>query len=222
MLVAPTGQNLMLMSDVGGTRRRRPAPTLTFADSAGGTIPGWRPARRRAPTVRATTTPTAADAAFPAPAPATSAATALSTFNGQNPNGVWQLFVVDDASGDSGAVGGGWCLNVSTAAPTTTALTSSVNPSTFGQSVTFTATVTSGATVNAGTVTFKDGATTLAANVAVNASGVATFTTSTLAVGFAHHHRHLQRHHGVPGEHEHGAHAGRPTGTDVDGAGLRR
>ena len=29
------------------------------------------------------------------------AATALSTFNGANPNGVWQLFVVDDARGDS-------------------------------------------------------------------------------------------------------------------------
>ena len=108
----------------------------------------------------------------------------------RNPNGVWQLFVLDDASGDAGAVGGGWCLNVSTAAPTTTALTSSLNPSTFGQSVTFTATVTSGATVNAGTVTFKDGAATLAANVAVNASGVATFTTSTLDGRFTPHHRH--------------------------------
>jgi predicted secreted protein len=65
-------------------------------------------------------------------------------------------------------------------APTTTALQSSVNPSTAGQSVTFTATVT-GTSVT-GTVTFKDGATTLA-TVALNGSGQATFTTSALSVG---------------------------------------
>jgi hypothetical protein len=64
---------------------------------------------------------------------------------------------------------------------TTTALTSSANPSGFGQQVTFSATVnpSSGAT---GTVTFMEGALTLGTS-ALNASGVATFSTSTLAVG---------------------------------------
>jgi hypothetical protein len=64
---------------------------------------------------------------------------------------------------------------------TTTALTSSINPSAFGQQVTFSATVnpSSGAT---GTVTFMEGALTLATS-ALNASGVATFSTSSLAVG---------------------------------------
>src|SRR5207253_7996640 len=49
-------------------------------------------------------------------------------------------------------------------AGTTTAVSSSVNPSVFGQSVTFTATVSAvapGAGTATGTVTFKDGATTL-------------------------------------------------------------
>ena len=46
----------------------------------------------------------------------------------------------DDASGDSGTITGGWCVTVAAQAATTTALTSSVNPSTVGQSVTFTAT----------------------------------------------------------------------------------
>ena len=66
---------------------------------------------------------------------------------------------------------------------TSTSVVSSANPSVFGQSVTFTATVTSliGGTVNAGTVSFKDGATTLS-SPSVNASGVATFATAALSV----------------------------------------
>jgi hypothetical protein len=59
-------------------------------------------------------------------------------------------------------------------------LTSSANPSTFGQSVTFTATVTGASPT--GTVTFNDGATTLGTGT-VNGSGQATFTTSSLAAG---------------------------------------
>ncbi len=64
---------------------------------------------------------------------------------------------------------------------TTTTLVSSQNPSTFGQSVTFIATVTDGATPT-GTVTFKDGATTLGTGT-LNGSGQATFATSSLSVG---------------------------------------
>src|SRR5207302_1949023 len=70
-------------------------------------------------------------------------------------------------------------------ADTSTSLTSSVNPSKFGQSVTFTATVSvdaPGAGLPTGTVTFKDGATTLGPGV-VGAGGQATFSTSSLAVG---------------------------------------
>ncbi len=65
-----------------------------------------------------------------------------------------------------------------------TTLASSANPSGFGQSVTFTATVSSAGSGNpAGNVTFLDGATALAAPVAVNSSGQAAYTTSSLAVG---------------------------------------
>jgi hypothetical protein len=68
-------------------------------------------------------------------------------------------------------------------AGTSTALISSLNPSGPNQSITFTATVTSKTTSQpTGTVTFMDGATTLF-SAAVNGSGVATFVTSTLAVG---------------------------------------
>ena len=59
-------------------------------------------------------------------------------------------------------------------AATTTTVTSSVNPSVFGQSVTFTATVSSGGGTPTGMVTFKEGASTLAVSPLI--SGVATFT----------------------------------------------
>jgi hypothetical protein len=63
-------------------------------------------------------------------------------------------------------------------------LSSSLNPSTVGASVTFTATVSSsgGGVTPTGTVTFYDGTTALATQ-AINAGGVTTYTTSTLANG---------------------------------------
>lgn len=65
-----------------------------------------------------------------------------------------------------------------------TALASSANPSTFGQTVTFTATVTPGAGGPAptGTVSFSDGASVLCANVTLNA-GAATCASSALTGG---------------------------------------
>jgi hypothetical protein len=66
---------------------------------------------------------------------------------------------------------------------TATTLHSSANPSIVGQSVTFTASVTStaGSVPNGETVSFKDGATVLGTGTLT--SGTATFTTSTFALG---------------------------------------
>ncbi|HEX4441896.1 MAG TPA: Ig-like domain repeat protein [Thermoanaerobaculia bacterium] len=66
-------------------------------------------------------------------------------------------------------------------AGTATALISSLNPSQSGQSVTFTATVTSAAGLPTGTVSFLDGAATLATSPLTG--NVATFTTSSLIIG---------------------------------------
>jgi len=66
---------------------------------------------------------------------------------------------------------------------TTTTVSSSPNPSTLGQSVTFMASVTSGSGVPAGAVTFTEGSTVLAANVAVDGNGHAAFSTAALAEG---------------------------------------
>ena len=73
-------------------------------------------------------------------------------------------------------------VNAVSSLATTTSLSGSTYP-TAGQTVTYTARVyASGVTVNAGSVTFSDGATVLG-TVNVNDSGVATFSTSALAIG---------------------------------------
>jgi len=72
-------------------------------------------------------------------------------------------------------------VNAPAAAATSTSLTSTPNPSTTGQAVTLSATVTSAAGVPTGTVTFRDGATALATVTLVN--GSASFSTTALAVG---------------------------------------
>jgi len=81
----------------------------------------------------------------------------------------------------NGSLSGGQTVNK---ADTLSAVTSSVNPSAFGQSVTFTATVTAvspGAGTPSGSVTFKDGTTTL--DTKPLSAGSATYSTSTLPVG---------------------------------------
>ena len=172
--------NVVLMSDVGGTAPAS-GTTIVFDDAAAGPVP--------TPLVSGTFRPTdddsdTADAAFPAPAPAVSTATTLATFNGASGNGVWSLWVVDDATGDSGSISGGWCLTITTVSPTITTLTSDVNPSMSGQAVTFTATVTAGgAPVSTGSVAFFDGASPLGGSVPLSPAGIATFTTASLAVG---------------------------------------
>jgi hypothetical protein len=65
--------------------------------------------------------------------------------------------------------------------PTTTSLTSSLNPSQFGQAVTFTAQVTSTGPAPTGKVKFLDGTTGIGS--ATLSGGVAKLTKSTLAVG---------------------------------------
>jgi hypothetical protein len=74
-----------------------------------------------------------------------------------------------------------------TKADTTSTVTSNVNPSIIGQTVTFTATVTRNLPVSGcnptGTVTFKDGGTALTGGTVALSGGSATFSTSTLSAG---------------------------------------
>ncbi len=69
---------------------------------------------------------------------------------------------------------------------TTPALSSSINPSAPGQAVTFSATITEGGATNpTGTVTFRDGSTTLGTSTVTSSGGVghASITTASLTAG---------------------------------------
>lgn len=181
LLSGPTPtRNVILLSDAGGQDAVSDLD-LVFDDEADGAAPS--------PLTSGTFRPTDVDPedqidAFPTPAPTLSSATALSTFDGASANGTWSLWVVDDATGDAGSIADGWCLTITSQSPTTTVLTSDLDPSTFGEPVTLRATVTAGDDpVTAGTVQFSDGGTPLGDPVPVDGSGVATLTTSTLSVG---------------------------------------
>ena len=95
-------------------------------------------------------------------------------------------FITAIYSGDANFSGGSTTLvqKVHASASTTTP-TSSPNPSSGGQAVTFTATVASappGPTLPSGMVTFQEGATVLA-QIPLNGAGTASFTTSNLSGG---------------------------------------
>lgn len=105
LLVGPQGQDLVLMSEVGGSHDIA-GVDLVFDDAAAEdvligvqiTSGSYKPTRVGSPI-------------FPAPAPAVSAATTLAAFAGTDPNGVWSLYVVDDSAGDSGSIGA-WSITL--------------------------------------------------------------------------------------------------------------
>ena len=57
-----------------------------------------------------------ADDTFPSPAPTPSGGSALSVFNNTSPNGVWQLYIVDNSAQDKGRLGG-WSLDITATPP---------------------------------------------------------------------------------------------------------
>jgi len=111
LLVGPAGQRIVLMSDAGGSLDLLNV-TLTFDDSAAG-LPDS--AQITSGTFRPTNFGTGD--AFPAPAPGPPHGSALSAFNGTDPNGTWSLFVTDDAGADVGNIAAGWSLTITSAVP---------------------------------------------------------------------------------------------------------
>jgi hypothetical protein len=103
-----------------------------------------------------------------------------------NGDGKPDLLVANNGGTNNGENGSVGVLINTSLTPTTTALTSSQNPSNYGQSVTFTATVTAQPGFSkgtpTGTVSFYDGSTNIG-NSNLNGGGIATLTVSTLIVG---------------------------------------
>ncbi|MFN0280098.1 MAG: S8 family serine peptidase [Pyrinomonadaceae bacterium] len=134
MLVGPAGQNAMIMSDAGDNFDITNV-SLTLDDAAATVLPDLDPIGGGA--FRPANYEFALDV-FPVPAPVPSGNSALSVFNGTNPNGIWSLYVLDDAGVDFGSISGGWRLHITTntcgsATPTATATATrtSTNTPTF-------------------------------------------------------------------------------------------
>jgi len=113
VLVGPQGQNTVLMANVG-SETKTPVTNidLTLDDEAASNLPldsalvsgTFKPTRRLS----------SFTFTYPAPAPASPNGASLSNFTGIDPNGTWNLYVIDDASPDSGIISGGWSLTIDT------------------------------------------------------------------------------------------------------------
>ena len=110
LLVSSTGGNVLLMSHAGAGHSVSNL-TLTFDDAATNALPNgdplasksYKPGRYAGAVV------------FPTPAPAGAYGSTLASVIGQDPNGTWSLYLLDDTAGDAGFVAGGWSLNLTTA-----------------------------------------------------------------------------------------------------------
>ena len=109
LLVSPSGQNAIFMSDAGGSFDVVNCD-LTIDDEAPAVLPDGSQLACPGSYQPANYEP---GDPFPAPAPAPSGSVALSTFDGGSPNGTWSLYVVDDAAADVGSITS-WSLTSST------------------------------------------------------------------------------------------------------------
>jgi len=103
LLVGPTGENVLLLSNAGGSGDFLNT-TLTFDDDAAGplVVAGsgtYQPTNASDP------------GSLPAPAPTRPYGSTLSVLSGTNPNGAWALYVLDDAGADVGSIAG-WSLTL--------------------------------------------------------------------------------------------------------------
>jgi subtilisin-like proprotein convertase family protein len=118
LLVGPQGQEAVVMDHVGSCFDIR-GVNLTLDDEAAECLPTRR--RITSGTYRPTQDSTQGrrcdgsfmyDGSFPPPAPTGPYPTALSVFDGTDPNGTWKLYVIDGFPEDIGHFRYGWSLTI--------------------------------------------------------------------------------------------------------------
>jgi subtilisin-like proprotein convertase family protein len=125
LLVGPAGQKVLVMHHAGTVTDVRDGNevedlTLVLDDAAATTIPApiaasgtYKPTQIDDEEHSQICGEFLATTPLPAPAPATPYGSALSAFNGTNPNGTWKLYIVDDFGDAAGSLDG-WALDITT------------------------------------------------------------------------------------------------------------
>ncbi len=120
LLVSPTGRKMIILSDAGGSSDAVNS-TIVLDDAANSLVPDSGPIPINTTTAYKPTNYGTGDTfASPAPGPPyespapAGTATFASVFGGDNPNGTWSLYVVDDVGGDVGNIAGGWSITITT------------------------------------------------------------------------------------------------------------
>jgi subtilisin-like proprotein convertase family protein len=126
LLVAPGGRNAVVLGDVGGKFPFGDVKglTITLDDEAAAKPPVADDVKLTSGSFRPLDNFGLVDEppaegvilSFPAPAPTPSGRNALSTFDGIDPNGEWQLFILDDIAEDVGSLDEGWELEITASA----------------------------------------------------------------------------------------------------------
>jgi uncharacterized repeat protein (TIGR01451 family) len=116
VLVSPAGQELVLMEHTGAFYSVTNL-VLTFDDAAAQSLP--MNSTLFSGTFLATEY-TPFDI-LPGLAAVPAANTNLAVFNGENPNGIWSLYVYDDTEGNNGVITSGWSLGLTAVSPLTQA-----------------------------------------------------------------------------------------------------
>jgi uncharacterized repeat protein (TIGR01451 family)/uncharacterized delta-60 repeat protein len=120
LLVSPTGLKTFLMAHCGGQLGVNNV-TLTFDDTTNNMMlaAGQITNGTYHPSSYALTPPQFPAAPLPYPTNSTASPypTNLSVFNGSSPNGVWALYIYDDAFLNYGVIANGWRLNLTVSGP---------------------------------------------------------------------------------------------------------
>jgi subtilisin-like proprotein convertase family protein len=116
LLVGPRGQTADLMDEAGGSNDAADV-TVTFDDAAVDPVPTPLVSGSFKPTQEANGCAFDQTTDYLPHAPVAPYATDLSGFNATDPNGTWNLYVLDDALMDTGSISGGWRLDLAGVTP---------------------------------------------------------------------------------------------------------